>query len=112
MNPDAGPEATTVDQALGAELAGLLWPMHILGGNESCYRPSWWGPNLCNSSLPEFAGKLDFGCAGATSAIDKPTGSFTGVARKAWVSPTCGPLSTVAIPAICPRSLIWLAMVA
>jgi len=38
--------------------------------------------------------------------------SFTGVARKAWMSPACGPLSTVAMPEICPRSLILLAMVA
>ena len=37
--------------------------------------------------------------------------AFTGVARKAWVSPVCGPLSTVPIPTICPRSLTWLAMV-
>ncbi len=27
--PDAGPEASTVDQTLGAELAGLGWPMHL-----------------------------------------------------------------------------------
>jgi hypothetical protein len=27
-----------------------------------------------------------------------------------WMSPACGPLSTVAMPEICPRSLILLAM--
>src|SRR5215472_5716096 len=68
-------------------------------------------PNLCKSCLLTFAGKLDFGCVGAMSAIDLSILSSTGVARKAWVSPVCGPLSTVAIPTICPRSLIWLAMV-
>src|SRR5271170_3826918 len=39
-------------------------------------------------------------------------GSFTGVARKAWTLPVSGPLRTVAMPEICPRSLILLAMVA
>src|SRR5215472_10827100 len=68
-------------------------------------------PNRCKSCLLTFAGKLDFGCVGAMSAIDLSILSSTGVARKACVSPVCGPLSTVAIPTICPRSLIWLAMV-
>jgi len=37
---------------------------------------------------------------------------FTGVARKAWMLPASGPLSRIALPEICPRSLILLAMVA
>src|SRR5205085_9111896 len=72
-------------------------------------RPS---PDLRKSCLPTFAGRVIFGCVRATSATDVPMLSFTGVARKAWVSPACGPLSTVAMPEICPLSLIWLAMVA
>src|SRR5215471_9066746 len=80
-------------------------------GNECLYRSNR-GPRLRKSWLPTFAGKVIFGSVRATSATDLPTLAFTGVARKAWVSPACGPVSTVAIPAICPRSLIWLAMVA
>ena len=76
------------------------------------YRASRPSPNLCKSCLLTFAGKLDFGCVRATSATDLPTLAFTGFARKAWVSPAWGPLSTVAMPEICPRSLILLAMVA
>src|SRR5580704_1342317 len=68
-------------------------------------------PNLFKSCFLTFAGKSEFGCVGARSATDLSILSFTGVARKAWMSPVCGPLSTVAIPTICPRSLIWLAMV-
>jgi monoamine oxidase len=37
---------------------------------------------------------------------------FAGVARKAWMLPASGPLSTIAMPEICPRSLILLAMTA
>src|SRR5215472_173828 len=48
---------------------------------------------------------------GATGATDVPMLAFTGVARKAWISPACRPLSTVAMPEICPGSLIFLAMV-
>src|ERR1700719_4128937 len=73
------------------------------------YRSNRSSPNLCKSCLLRFAGKLDFGCVGAMSATDLSILSFTGVARKAWMSPACGPLSTVAMPEICPRSLILLA---
>jgi hypothetical protein len=41
-------------------------------------RPS---PDLRKSCLPTFAGKLDFGCVRATSAIDVPMLASTGVAR-------------------------------
>src|SRR5215467_7147381 len=76
------------------------------------YRASRPSPNLCKSCLLTFAGKLDFGCVRATSATDLPMLCLRGVARKAWMSPACGPLSTVAMPEICPLSLILLAMVA
>ena len=56
-------------------------------GSECCYRWNRPSPNLCKSCLLTFAGKLDFGCAGAISAIEVPTLAFTGVARKAWMSP-------------------------
>ena len=61
--------------------------------------------------LPTFADKVTFWSVRATSAIDLPMLSFTGVNRMAWMSPSCGPLCTIAIPEICPRSLILLAMV-
>src|SRR5262249_11397048 len=64
-------------------------------------------PNPCKSRLPTLAGSL--GCVVATSATDLPTRPSTGVARKAWISPLWGPLCTVAMPEICPRSLILLA---
>src|ERR1700693_2325881 len=86
--------------------------MHILGRNESCYRPNRTSPNLCKCGSPAFAGKLDFGCVRATSATDLPMLCLTGVARKAWILPASGPLSTIAMPEICPRSLILFAMVA
>src|SRR4029077_5921024 len=38
-----------------------------------------------------FAGKLDFGRVGATSATDLPMLWFTGVARKAWMLPRIRP---------------------
>ena len=57
-------------------------------------------------------GKLMFGRVGATSATEIPMLPFTGVARKAWMLPASGPLSRIALPEICPRSLILLAMVA
>ena len=53
-----------------------------------------------------------FRVVGATSATDMPMLWCTGVARKAWMLPASGPVSTVAMPEICPRSLILLAMVA
>jgi hypothetical protein len=76
------------------------------------YRPNRPSPNLRKSWLPTFAGKLDFGRVGATSATDLPMLCLTGVAIKAWMLPLCGPLRTIAIPEICPRSLILLAMTA
>jgi hypothetical protein len=84
--------------------------MHILG-DESCYRPKWTSPNLCECCSAAFAGKLDFGRVGATSATDLPMLWFAGVNRKAWMLPASGPLSTIAMPEICPRSLISFAMV-
>src|SRR5216683_2460296 len=82
-------------------------------GRNGLYRSNRPGPNLCKSCLPTFAGKVIFGCVRATSATDVPTLSYTGVARKAWISlPAFGPLSTNAMPEICPRSLILFAMTA
>ena len=66
--------------------------------NECHYRPNRPSLNFCSSCLPTFAGKVTFGSVCATSAADLPTLAFTGVARKGWVSPACGPLSTVAMP--------------
>src|SRR6202035_3843194 len=54
----------------------------------------------------------DFGCVGATSATDLPMLWRAGVARKAWMLPAFGPLSTIAMPEICPRSLILFAITA
>jgi hypothetical protein len=82
-------------------------PMHILG-DESRYRPNWPRPNLRKNCSPAFAGKLDFGRA--TSATDLPMLWCAGVARKAWMFPASGPLTTIVMPEICPRSLILLAM--
>src|SRR5580692_12470845 len=76
------------------------------------YRCNRASPPLCKIWLPIFAGKLDFGRVGATSATDWPTLWFAGVARKAWMLPASDPLRTIAIPEICPRSLILLAMTA
>src|SRR5436190_24213447 len=76
------------------------------------YRPNWPGPNPGKSCLPTFAGKLDFGRVGASSATDLPMLCLTGVAIKAWMLPISGPLCTIAMPEICPRSLILFAMTA
>jgi hypothetical protein len=54
---------------------------------------------------------MDPGRVRATSATDVPILSFTGVNRRAWILPSSGPLMTVAIPEICPRSLILLAAI-
>src|SRR5262249_17272148 len=81
-------------------------------GNESCHRSNRPTPDLRKSWLPTFAGKVIFVSMRATSATDCPTLASTGVARKAWTLPASGPLSTIAMPEICPRSLILLAMVA
>src|SRR5580700_3049363 len=67
--------------------------------------------DLGESCLPTFAaGKLIVGGVVTTSAIDLPMFSFTGVARKAWtIFFACGPAISIAIPAICPLSLMLLA---
>jgi hypothetical protein len=80
--------------------------------NKCLYRPNWPSPDLRKICLPTFAGKVIFGCVRATSETDVPMLWFTGVARKAWTLPAFGPLSTVAMPEICPLSLIEFAMVA
>src|ERR1700722_16329287 len=68
--------------------------------------------DLGESSLPTFpAGKLIVGCVRTTSAIDLPWSSFTGVARKPWtILFAWGPTVSNAIPAICPLSLMLLAL--
>src|SRR5882757_7614839 len=43
--------------------------------------------NQFKGGLGIFAGKLDCGCPGTTSAIDLFMLASTGVARKAWISP-------------------------
>jgi hypothetical protein len=67
--------------------------------------------DLGESSLPIFAeGKLIVGGVDMTSATDLPMFSVTGVARKAWtIFFACGPAISIAIPAICPLSLMLLA---
>jgi hypothetical protein len=105
------PCCPTPPQALRLR-AAFGWNAGCGSSENTFYRSNRRGPNLCNSCLPTFAGKVTFGSVRATSAADLPTLAFTGVARKGWVSPACGPLSTVAMPEICPRSLIQLTMVA
>src|SRR5215470_13393150 len=75
----------------------------------SVYRSNW--PNLREEWLQTFAGKLEVGCVRAKSAIDVPMLSSTGVRRTEWISPAWGPACTNAIPEICPRSLILLALI-
>jgi hypothetical protein len=98
----AQPQALRLRAAFG-------WNAGCGNSENTFYCPNRPSPNLWKSCLLTFAGKLDFGCVGATSATDLPMLSFTGVARKAWMSPVWGPETTVAIPEICPRSLILLA---
>src|SRR5215472_12760896 len=69
------------------------------------------GPNLREEWLQTFAGKLEVGCVRAKSAIDVPMLSSTGVRRTEWISPAWGPPCTNAIPEICPRSLMLLALI-
>ena len=65
------------------------------------YCPDRWSLYFCaRLRLPAVGDKLDAWYVGATSATDASMLAFTGVARKAWVSPACGPLSTVPIPTI------------
>src|SRR5215469_8915179 len=52
---------------------------------------------------------MDFGRVGATSATDVRMLSSEGINRMAWILFLSGPVSTVAIPEICPLSLILLA---
>src|SRR6266852_5019717 len=75
-----------------------------------CYLPNRPRPNRWRSCLRTFAGSLNFGCWIATAATEEAMLAFTGDARKAWISPACGPASTVAIPDICPLELILLAI--
>jgi hypothetical protein len=49
------------------------------------------------SRLPTFAGELDFGRVGATSATDLPMLWRTGVARKTWMLPASGPVITACL---------------
>src|SRR5260370_32251411 len=70
-------------------------------------RPS---PNLCKCWLLTFAGKLDFGRVGATSATEWPMLWFTEVATKPWMLSASCPLRTIAIHKICPLSFIFLFM--
>jgi hypothetical protein len=46
------------------------------------YCPIRPNPNLCKICLPTFAGKLDPGGVGATSATDVPTLSFQGLPER------------------------------
>src|SRR5262249_46239329 len=73
------------------------------------YRSNRPGPNL-REWLQTFAGKA-CGCVRAKSAIDVPMLPSTGVKRIEWMSPAWGPVTTNAIPEICPRSLILLALI-
>src|SRR5271163_2357079 len=75
---------------------------------KALYWPNRPGPNLCEE-WQAFAGTVECGCARAKSATDSPIFSLAGVNRVAWILPASGPVSTVAIPEICPRSLILLA---
>src|SRR5580704_4075070 len=72
------------------------------------YLPNGPGPNLCEE-WQAVAGTVECGCVRAKSATDSPISSLAGVNRMAWIFPASGPVSTVAIPEICPRSLILLA---
>src|SRR5271170_7397805 len=69
------------------------------------YLPNGPGPNL-PGEWQVFAGTVECGCVRAKSATDSPISSLEGVSRMAWILPVSGPVSTVAMPEICPRSLI------
>src|SRR5271163_5099160 len=85
---------------------------HIAGWCASSGKALYWpnrpGPNLCEE-WQVFAGTVECGCVRAKCAADSPISSLAGVNRMAWILPVSGPVSTVAIPEICPRSLILLA---
>src|SRR6202034_3926378 len=90
------------------------WRMAEMHGAETQKVPLAWMAQCADigeSCLPTFAaGKLIVGGVVTTSAIDLPMFSFTGVARKAWtIFFACGPAISIAIPAICPLSLMLLA---
>jgi hypothetical protein len=73
--------------------------MHM--GTKCLYCPDRPSLYFCASlRWPAVGVKLDAWKLGATSATAASMLASTGVARKAWVSPACGPLSTVPIPAI------------
>ena len=74
------------------------------------YRSNRPGPKL-RKWLHAFPDRLECGCVRAKSAIDLPMLASTGVKRIEWMSPAWGPVTTVAIPEICPRSLILLALI-
>ena len=80
-------------------------------GNECLDWPNGPGPNLRKSWLA-FAAHRGFWVCRHVICNYLPSLAFTGVARKAWILPVSGPVRTVAMPEICPRSLILFAMVA
>src|SRR5580658_7985388 len=100
---------------LSGTISGLAHRNIGLDGTETSenapYCWSWSGTNLGKWWLQTFAGKMDHGRVRATSATDSPILSSTGVNRMAWILPSPGPLMTVAMPEICPRSLILLAAI-
>src|SRR5580698_11335234 len=98
---------------LSRTISGLAHRNIGLDGTETSenapYCWSWPGTNLGKWWLQTPAGKMDPGRVRATSATYSPMLSSTGVNRMAWILPSSGPLMTVAMPEICPRSLILLA---
>src|SRR5215471_14669084 len=97
-----GPQKAPLLRLLGCSLVRR-------GVGNTLYRWNRPSPSLCKSCWQTSPGKWEGGGVGATSATDLPTLAFTGVARKEWTLPTSGPLSTIAMPEICPRSLMLLA---
>jgi hypothetical protein len=91
----------------GYQLPGI--PAQTRTG-DTLYRSNRPGPKL-RKWLHAFPDRLECGCVRAKSAIDLPMLASTGVKRIEWMSPAWGPVTTVAIPEICPRSLILLALI-
>jgi len=85
-------------------------PKQTSGTYEGPYLSNRPGPKL-RKWLHAFPDRLECGCVRAKSAIDLPMLASTGVKRIEWMSPAWGPVTTVAIPEICPRSLILLALI-
>ena len=103
-----------VFQIVGAVASGELnraETRHIPWGTNDLYLPIRPSLNLCKIWLG-LNEKLVCGRVGTSSATDLSMLSFTGVNRMAWMLPASGPLRTIAMAPICPRSLILLAMVA